>query len=295
MKKTSIINIIIPALLVTSVACNKAPYLPKNPPTYIESSTIDNKYGMNNDDQPLLSSIKIMTYNIHGGVPPLSPGVVDLPAIAKVINDSDADIIFLQEVDRNTGRNGFSGDQAQELGNLTERNAAFYSATNVGRGFYGTTILSKYPLSNIEKFLLPKGNSAEEQRAMGIALVDLPGKDSVVAVVTHLQHNSDATRLLQVREVARVVSEISIPLVFGADLNEKPEVTAFFNVFDGALTRTCVGGGCPNTFPSRNATSIIDYLAFRPSAAFTIQSHNVIVETYASDHFPVISELKINR
>lgn len=288
-------NIIIPALLLTATACNKKPYMPGNPPTYIELGTAENKYGLDNDGQQVLPTIKIMTYNIHGGVPPLSPGTVDLAAIAKVINDENPDIVFLQEVDKNTGRNGYNGDQAAELGTLTQRNVTFFSATNVGRGFYGTAILSKYPLGSIQKYLLPKGNSDEEQRVIGMALVDLPGVDSVIATVTHLQHNSDVSRLLQVREVARLVSSNNIPMVFGADLNEKPEVTNFFNVFDAALTRTCVGGGCPNTFPSRNATSVIDYLAFRPSDAFSIQSHKVVVETYASDHFPVVSELKRNR
>jgi endonuclease/exonuclease/phosphatase family metal-dependent hydrolase len=295
MKMRAIKNIIIPALLLTVSACNKKPYMPDNPPTYIELGTAENKYGLDNDGQQVLSTIKIMTYNIHGGVPPLSPGTVDLAAIARVINDANPDIVFLQEVDKNTARNGYNGDQAAELGNLTQRNVAFFSATNIGRGFYGTAILSKYPLGSIQKYLLPKGNSEEEQRVIGMALVDLPGVDSVIATVTHLQHNSDVSRLLQVREVARLVSSNNIPMVFGADLNEKPEVINFFNVFDGALTRTCAGGGCPNTFPSRNATSVIDYLAFRPSDAFSIQSHNVVVETYASDHFPVVSELKRNR
>lgn len=281
------------ALMVQS-GCNKSPYMPNKPATFVELITNSNEYGKDNDNLPLMSTIKVMTYNIHAGVAPANPGVVNLEAIARVINAEQPDIVFLQEVDKNTGRNDYSKDMSVELGALTQMNASFFSATNVGSGFYGTAILSKYPLSNIKKQLLPKGNASEEQRVVGMAQVDLPGKDSVVAMVTHLQHNSDASRLLQVREMANVANAINLPLVMGGDLNEKPTATDFFGVFDGVFTRTCTGG-CPNTFPASNATSIIDYLAYKPAAKFSVNNHKAVIETHASDHLPVVSELKINR
>lgn len=283
------------AVLAVSWSCNKEPYMPNNPPTYVELSNNVNDYGGNNDEQSPLSGIKLMTYNIHAGVAPNTPGTVNLAAIAAVINAENPDVVFLQEVDKNTGRNGYSGDQSAALGELTEMNVAYFSATNVGQGFYGTAILSTYPLSNIRKQLLPKGNSSEEQRVVGFAQVDLPGRDSVVAMVTHLQHNSDASRLLQVRELVNVANTIKIPVVFGADLNERPTATKFFNVFDNTFTRTCITGVCPNTFPANNATAIIDFLAFKPASHFSVSSHKTVIETVASDHLPVVSELTINR
>lgn len=274
--------------------CNKSPYLPNNPPTYVELVSNQNTYGLNNNGQPKLQKLKIMTYNIHAGVPPASPGVVNLEQIAQVILAENPDIVFLQEVDKNTGRNGYRKDQAEELGKLTQMNAAFFSATNYLQGFYGQAILSKYPLMQIRKQLLPKGVATEEQRVVGMAVIDLPGVDSVIAMGTHLQHNSAATRLLQVKTLTEFATDFSTPVVMGGDLNEKPDAQAFFTIFDGSFTRTCIGN-CPNTFPANNATSVIDYLAFRPARYFSVLQHKVVPETVASDHFPVVSELNINR
>lgn len=279
--------------LVMHLSCNRDPYMPGSTPAYVELINNVSNYGKDNDNDAVLNSIKIMTYNIHTGVPPATPGVVNIEAIAKVITDENADIVFLQEVDKNTGRNGYTGDQAAVLGALTKMNVAFFSATNYMQGFYGVAILSKYPLSQISKRLLPKGNAGEEQRVTGLAQVDLPGRDSVLALVTHLQHNSDASRLLQVKELVNVASSQGIPLVMGGDLNEQPAAGSFFSIFDGAFTRTCTT--CPNTFPAGNATAVIDYLAYKPAGKFSVIDHKAVMETFASDHLPVVSELKINR
>ena len=281
--------------LIAISSCNKDPYVPNTSAVYVELGNGDATYGKDNNEQPKLTSLKYMTYNIHAANPPAAPGTVDLAAIAKVITDANPDIVFLQEVDNKTGRNGYSGDMAADLGQRTKMNAVFFSAISYSRGFYGVAILSKYPLKGIKKYMLPKADQSEEQRVFGQAIVDLPGVDSLVASVAHLQQTTGAARLVQIKEIARIVGDIKIPLLFGGDMNEKPEAVDFFNVFDATFTRTCIGGNCQNTFPASVPTSIIDYLAFRPGNAFSITSHNVINERLASDHLPVLSELKFNR
>lgn len=279
----------------TILSCEKKPYMPDSDPTPVEIGSGDATYGGNNDAQPKLSSLKIMTYNIHALNPPTKPGETDLQATAQVIIDSDADIVFLQEVDKNTGRYNFSDDQAKKLGELAKMNFAFYSATSVGRGFYGVAMLSKYPIKNVKKYMLTKENSSTEQRVLGIGYIDLPGVDSVLAAVTHLQHNSATNRMQQVRDVVNTLTAFNDKIVIGGDFNERESATEFFGIFDGAFKRTCVGVACPPTFSTQLPNAVIDYLAFRPSSAFTVKSHSVIYETYASDHFPVIAELNFNR
>lgn len=281
--------------LITIMACNKDPYIPNTTPVYVELGNGDATYGKDNNEQPKLTSIKYMTYNIHAANPPAAPGTVDLAAIAKVITDANPDIVFLQEVDSKTGRNGYTGEMAVELGQRTKMNAAFFSAIPYSRGFYGVAVLSKYPLKGIKKYMLPKVDASEEQRVFGHATVDLPGVDSLVASVAHLQYTTGASRLGQIKEIARLVNDIKGTILFGGDMNEKPDAVDFFNVFDATFTRTCTGGNCQNTFPASVPTSIIDYLAFRPGNAFSVTSHTVINERLASDHLPVLSELKFNR
>lgn len=270
--------------------------MPKNPATYIELSSPNSiNIGGNNEGQPLLSTLRVMTYNIHISNPPSKPGEVDTIAIANAIKQGNPDIVFLQEVDSRSGRNGYSGDMAATIGRLVNMNAVFYSARSVGTGFYGPAMLSKYPLKNIRKYMLTRESDATEQRVLGTAIVDLPGVDSVLAAVTHLQHNSATNRVQQVRDLVNHLGPQNYRTIIGGDFNEFETTAAFMNVFDGTFTRTCKGGNCPRTFSAQNPQSVIDYLAFKPASAFSVNSHAVIPEFYASDHLPVIAELKINR
>ncbi|UYQ91922.1 endonuclease/exonuclease/phosphatase family protein [Chitinophaga horti] len=280
---------------ISLLACNKDPYMPDNPPTYVDLGEGNAVYGTENDEAAKLASIKYMTYNIHASNPPGAPGTVDVNAIVNVIAQANPDVVLLQEVDKGTGRNNYTGDMAKEIATALKMNYFFYSSISYMRGLYGVAILSKYPLSNSRKYMLPKATPADEQRVLGVATVDLPGIDSMVLAVTHLQHTSDGGRLAQVNEVISQLSNVKGPVLIGGDFNENLNATDFFNVFDAVFTRTCATGTCTNTSSAQNPTVVIDHLAFRPAAAFSIMSHTVIPERIASDHFPVLAELKFNR
>lgn len=250
-------------------------------------------YGSDNDNQGLLKDLKIMTYNIHAANPPSKSGVCDLAAIARVINGANPDIVMLQEVDKNTGRNDYFGNQAKELGELTKMNSLFFPAISYKNGYYGVAVLSRYPLYSSELHRLPK-EKGEEQRVLGTAWADLPGEDSVLVACTHLQHNSTSYRFEQVTKIIQILSSTTAPVVIGGDFNEKPDRVEFFSVFDAAFTRTCVSN-CGFTFSTANPIAIIDYMAFKPSHAFSINSHEVITDYYASDHLPLMASLRFIR
>lgn len=247
-----------------------------------------------NDNLPLLKTLKIMTYNIHSCNPPSKPEEADVDAVSKVIKEANPDIVFLQEVDKNTGRNGNYDDQAAKIAQAAGMEAQFFSARNQGKGFYGVAILSKYKIETVKTHLLPKEENLE-QRVLGTAIIKLTGKERIMAAVTHLQHNSAENRLDQVKEVIKILNEEELPIVLGGDFNEKTSTVDFFEPFDNAFIRTCIGYSCPNTFPASNPSSMIDYLAFKPTASFEADSHYTINETYASDHLPVVSVLRFKR
>src|SRR5690606_8398369 len=90
-------------------------------------------------------SLKILTYNIHHASPPSRPGVIDLDAIAKVINAHQPDLVALQEVDVNTGRSG-PHNQAVALGKKTGMIAYFFKSIHYDGGEYGLAILSRFPV-----------------------------------------------------------------------------------------------------------------------------------------------------
>lgn len=248
-----------------------------------------------NDNKPRLKNLKIMTYNIHSCNPPSKPGEADVDAVARIIKEANPDIVFLQEVDKNTGRNGNYDDQAAKIAEVVGMEAQFFSARGQGKGFYGVAILSKYKIEEVKTHLLPREENLE-QRVLGTAIIKLPGKERVMAAVTHLQHNSATNRLEQIKEVIRVLKDEELPVVLGADFNELISATAFFDLFDNAFTRTCIDNAtCPYTFPANNPSSMIDFLAYRPSTAFETGSHYTINEKYASDHLPVVAILTFKR
>lgn len=275
------------------IGCNKDPYMPEGPATYMGQA--DNKYGLDNDGQAALQSLRVMTYNIHGCVPPSKPDTVDIGGIIAAIKSGNPDIVFMQEVDKGTNRNGFTHDQAKVIADELKMNFIFFSAREYLRGFYGVAMLSKYPLLTARKYLLTRENESTEQRVMGTAYVDLPGKDSVLGAVTHLQHNSATNRIQQINDIVGILGSKTDRIILGGDFNELESAnTQFFSILDATFTRDCKGPNCIKTFPASNPTSTIDYVVFRPAAAFSVTGHNTL-QSQASDHLPVINELKFNR
>ena len=90
------------------------------------------------------ASLRVLTYNIHIGKG--LDGKLDLERIARVIRDSKADVVALQEVDVKTRRTE-NVDQAAELARLTNMHVHFGKAMDHDGGAYGVAILSRFELS----------------------------------------------------------------------------------------------------------------------------------------------------
>src|SRR5690606_9126540 len=86
-------------------------------------------------------SVRILTYNIYHANPPSKPNVIDIQAIADVINQSGADVVGIQEVDIKVSRSEMM-DQAEKLAELTGMHYYFSKGIDLEKGFYGTLLLS---------------------------------------------------------------------------------------------------------------------------------------------------------
>ena len=239
-----------------------------------------------------VSSLKVMSYNIHHANPPSVPGKIDLDAIAKVIKDQNPDIVALQEVDVNTGRSG-KINEASILA-LKTGMKSFYFAKSIDHdgGDYGVAILSKYPLSDNQIHRLPKEASSKgEPRVLATAKVNLPGGKKLLFGSTHLDaQKSDTNRLLQVAEINKIAAIEKLPFIIAGDLNATPE-SPVIKIFDEQFTRTC--SDCGFTIPVVTPTKTIDFIGFSKTSNMEIVSHEVIPAHYASDHLPVVSILKL--
>ncbi|MDO6438512.1 endonuclease/exonuclease/phosphatase family protein [Cyclobacterium sp. 1_MG-2023] len=232
--------------------------------------------------------LKVMAYNIHHANPPSKPDLIDIEAIAKVINSSQPDLVALQEVDVNTERSGVHLNQAKELARLTGMNYYFEPSMPYQGGGYGNAILTKFPIEKQFFHQLPtKENS--EPRAVLIVQVTLPGNQKVKFASTHLDFKSDAITTLQAEDIVSYFNKEKIPVIIAGDFNAISKADAI-QLMDKDFERTC-HGDCPPTIPVIKPNKAIDFVFFKPQKAFAVKHHEVIAERYASDHLPVFAIL----
>src|SRR5690625_2330211 len=108
-----------------------------------------------------MSSIRVMTFNIRHGRG--MDDVVDLQRIAQVIQQHQADVVALNEVDSATERSG-GIRQAQYLGEMLNMQAVFGASIPYQGGEYGNAVLSRFPLTLRKLHHLPNG--ARENRTL---------------------------------------------------------------------------------------------------------------------------------
>jgi endonuclease/exonuclease/phosphatase family metal-dependent hydrolase len=238
--------------------------------------------------------VKVLSYNIHHANPPSKPGIIDISAIANVIKQQQPDLVALQEVDVYTNRSGKTVNEAEEIAKQSGMPYYFFAkAINYDGGEYGVAILSRYPIENMTNYPLPTEETTKgEHRTLATVTVILPQQKKILFACTHLDAQAkDTNRFLQINKIAGLLGKKEYPLIIAGDFNAEPG-SRVVNELDKYFTRSCITN-CAFTIPEINPNKTIDYNAYRPASAFTVTSHTVIDEKYASDHLPVLAVLKI--
>lgn len=231
--------------------------------------------------------IRIAAYNIRHG-----RGVddrVDLPRIADVLRSLDADVITLQEVDDRTERTD-GVDQVQVLAELLGYEGVHGPHRPYQGGFYGNAVLTRLPIRGERtRAIPPASGSALAVHEVEVVLSDQP-LSTLVVVSVHLAGSEDE-RMAQADSVTSHFDERASPVILAGDFNGRPESL----VLD-RLARDWVilaKDGSPLTYPSGNPDREIDFVMIRPADPIQIVSHSVVPEAVASDHRPLIAELRI--
>ncbi|MGY1857354.1 endonuclease/exonuclease/phosphatase family protein [Modestobacter sp. SYSU DS0290] len=167
--------------------------------------------------------VRLVTFNVHHGVG--DDGRHDLPRLARLLADADADLICLQEVDRHFGPRSEGVDQAELLSRALEMELAWGPAidepggggSDGDRRQYGNALLSRLPLLARAVHPLPGGG---EPRSALRARVGLPG-GALWVTTTHLSSGSAADRAVQAAAVAELHTAAE-PGVLVGDLNAEP-------------------------------------------------------------------------
>ncbi|MDF1800009.1 MAG: endonuclease/exonuclease/phosphatase family protein [Planctomycetota bacterium] len=229
----------------------------------------------------------LLTYNIHHGEG--DDGVFDLERQARVILDSGADLVVLQEVDVGTGRAG-GVDQATELGRLTGMHATFAEAMPYDGGSYGEALLSRWPLVAAETWPLP-ATAGREPRAAVVAVVEPPGLGWAVRVIgTHLDHLEDEE--LRVAQVEALLGYLApsrphsgLPTVLMGDMNARPGSGPIELLQEAGWTAADPDLG--PTYPAIDPVRKIDWILLGPRSPGSLSGAEVLFAPVASDHAPL--------
>ncbi|WP_316819848.1 endonuclease/exonuclease/phosphatase family protein [Pedobacter gandavensis] len=231
-----------------------------------------------------------MTYNIHHGNPPKSPGTIDLPAIAKVINQHTPDLVALQEIDKLTKRTG-QIDQLKQLAELTGMFYFFSKGIDFEGGEYGVGILSKYPIKNATRYPLPSKEGLEaEARSLALIQVSMTNGKPLTFACTHLDLNNEH-RMLQVQEINRILGKSKTDVILAGDLN-LTSTTPAMKILEQHFTRSCTEN-CAPTIPQDEPKEEIDFILLKRGSRMKVVSHQVFPNIEASDHLPVMAIYQI--
>jgi len=231
--------------------------------------------------------LRIVSYNIRHGRG--MDDVVDLQRTAGVLERLQPDVVALQEVDNGAERSG-SVAQAEELGRRLDMHWAFGKFMDFQGGAYGMATLSRHPILRQEDLSLPDGN---EPRIALLTEIQLSGGERVLVVNIHFDWvRDDGFRFAQASHLAEYLDGVEIPWILVGDLNDEPG-SRTWELFHSRGMEAKKPETDRFTFSSTDPRREIDFVFGAPAARWEVVRVEVIHEPLASDHRPVLAELRL--
>ncbi|MEU2599286.1 endonuclease/exonuclease/phosphatase family protein [Streptomyces hirsutus] len=244
--------------------------------------------------------LRVATYNIHAGAG--EDGVFDLDRTARALRDLDADVVGLQEVDVHWGDRSDFVDEARALaGKLGMRVffAPIYDLDPAAEGGerrqYGVAVLSRYPVTEAENHEITRLSTRTPDPVPapmpGFAEVTVNVRGAQVHVCsTHLDHRADpSVREAQVADMLDVLAADRGPKILVGDFNAEATAPELASLWQRLRDADPGGGG---TYPAVDPVKRIDLVAVSPD--ITVAGAEAVA-TEASDHRPVVTDLRIRR
>ncbi|UAM96944.1 endonuclease/exonuclease/phosphatase family protein [Polaribacter litorisediminis] len=289
---------------------------------YTKLTIVENDILLEND-----SIFSIVTYNIGY----LSGMTNNLPVakskelfdknLQKVLEETKEihpDIISFQEIDYDASRS-YHINQEEEIANLgypfrakainwDERYLPFPYwpvSMHFGKVVSGQSIISKYPLKEQQRIVLPRVADAPFyrdafylDRLAQVVKVVLNGKD-VVLINIHLEAFEKETRVRQFQEVLKIFNQYKdkYPTILLGDFNAKArdenavvqKIFAMKDIGNAAFDIRNLS----NTFDTKDPYERIDYIFYTKNSIEYISGKVLNDFEQASDHLPVFMEFKL--
>lgn len=233
--------------------------------------------------------MRVMTFNIQHARNFIT-GKIDIPLMAKTIEDLGADICVMQEVYGKGEGQAFVG-QAEKIAEILGFHHYFAPAIDIkGHGPYGNAIVSRYPITFAETVKVPSApriyKGYYEDRCLLNTVVKTPIGDLGV-MCCHFGLMPNEAELCAQTVVDKINKDL--PTVFMGDLNLTPD-SELLNPVRKVLVDTdnFYKGESNLTFPSDKPDIKIDYIFVSDN----VKVENVeIPRVIAADHLPVIADI----
>lgn len=229
------------------------------------------------------TSIKIVSYNIEYAIK-IEEAIEELQSFADL---KGADIILLQEMDT-TG--------TRKIAETLDYNYVYYPAAyNKGNKLYGNAILSKWPIREEEKIILPHLQPLNKRQRIAMAATILFPDRKLRIYNTHQETFilKRSKRIEQAQLVANKVAALTgfDYIIVGGDFNtiNRKNVRKMVEVFEQI--------GMTWTNPHTGYTATAYWGLIKPcldhvfAQGFRVIDAGKIATTTASDHFPIWVEL----
>ena len=227
----------------------------------------------------MTSNVRVMTWNIHGGLGP--DGLHDLDRILALIRRADPDVLALQEVD--SRRTPGAEHPIALLKRVLGHHGVAAAAIATPDGDYGQVLLSRWPMTDTEVHDISV--PGREPRRAITAVVNAPA-GRLFVLATHLGLKF-MERQRQCRRMSTLADGSDLTTVVMGDFNDWMWPGSVQNVLAAKLpART------PHrTFPARFPLLSLDRIYCRPASAL-LSSRVDRTAGEISDHLPIIAEIR---
>jgi endonuclease/exonuclease/phosphatase family metal-dependent hydrolase len=241
-----------------------------------------------------MASLRVATWNIAGSRRE-GTSDVDLAAVLAGIRALDADVLAVQEVDRQLPRSD-GAHQARAIAEALGECWWSYAPALVGDDFqplsgpdpggpaYGTLLLSRLPLEEVEQLRFPPAGGGEQRTALvGTVLV---GSRPVTVAAAHLS-NKQGPNARQLRKLQAVLAARPAPRLLLGDLN-LPATALLL-----ASRRGWPGSGRGRTIPSSRPTRQLDHVLRHDPAGLLRPRGARVVAAPVSDHRALVVDFDL--
>jgi endonuclease/exonuclease/phosphatase family metal-dependent hydrolase len=244
-------------------------------------------------------SIRVLTYNIHHGEG--IDGKVDVERIADVIIQSRADVVALQEVDRWTERTK-KIDILTALSDMTGLTYAFGKTGDHQAGESGNGVLTRFAILQ-ERNNLIDASPMHEHRSLMELVLDVKGTEVALLNTQLDSQENDSSRSADIEKILTAAKNYQpMPVILCGDFGDVPSSRSIKKIGEQlpdcwSVSASGEGFTVPSSSPSKRVDYIFVSRTQKPVDSKILQVsltpvHASVVATSASDHLPLLVELK---